>query len=91
MQQGNNHRHMKTRKHAIIFYITADRMCERERGGGGGQREEETEGCVGAVNLACAECVYKYPGTLDRVMQLDTNYSYGCLCACVSMCVCWTV
>lgn len=68
-------------------------MKERERERGG-QREEETEGCVGAVNLACAEsreCVYKYPGTLDRVMQLDTNYSYGCLCACVSMCVCWTV
>lgn len=57
MQQGNNHRHMKTRKRAIIFYITADRMCERERKRGGGQREEETEGCVAAVNLACAESV----------------------------------
>lgn len=60
MQQGNNHRHMKTRKHTIISYITADRMCERERKRereGGVQREEETEGCVGAVNLACAESV----------------------------------
>lgn len=39
MQQGNNHRHMKTRKHTIIFYITADRMCERER-----KRERERGG-----------------------------------------------
>lgn len=40
MQQGNNHRHMKTRKHAIIFYITADRMCEREKEGGTERRRD---------------------------------------------------